>query len=93
MARDSYAHSVGAITDGFGLKDVPSGDALARLIYYAERLRRGPFAWVLHLTAAGLQLASRVAAPFRRASRKVTGKSLPEPPDLTVEPDWDGTLR
>jgi glycosyltransferase involved in cell wall biosynthesis len=88
-------HAVGAVADGFGLQAVPSGKAMARLIYYAERLRRGRLAWVLHLMAGGLHVAGRVAAPFRRGLRKLLpGLAARDPrPDLSVEPDWDGTLR
>jgi glycosyltransferase involved in cell wall biosynthesis len=88
-------HGVEAIVDGFGLHEVTSGQALARLIYYSERLRRGRLAWVLHLLAGSLHVASRVAAPFRRALRRIApalaaGEARP---DLSVEPDWDDTLR
>lgn len=89
-------HPISAIGDAFGLRSIPGGDALARLISYGERWRRSPLAPLMRLLAGGLHLASRATAPLRRVMRAAWSggrASGSTPPDLTVEPEWDGELR
>jgi len=94
--RIDEAKSPLALAQALGLDRVARGEALALLVWYAERLRRGRLGPLLSLMAWG----TRAAARGFRACRGVVRKMLPagmfrggRDVDLAVEPEWDGSLR
>ena len=93
--RIDEARSSSALAQALGLDRVARGEALALLIWYAERLRRGR----LGLLLSFLAWATGAAASAFRACRGVLRRILPartigrrQDVDLAVEPEWDGSL-
>jgi glycosyltransferase involved in cell wall biosynthesis len=94
-SRIEEARNPVALAEALGLDTVAYGAAFARLIWYAEKLRRGPLGallvpidWSLGLLARGyraLRRLARAVLPGQRAASAAV--------DLAVEPKWDGSLR
>jgi glycosyltransferase involved in cell wall biosynthesis len=75
-----------ALGEALGMGGLPHGGSLARLLWVGEWVRRGPLGPLLDLLAGALHAAARVLGACRRGLRR-------EDADLTVEPEWDGSLR
>jgi hypothetical protein len=75
---------------------VAHGDALARLIWRGERLRRSPLGILLRPAAAVVEAAARGAGLLARAGRRLlpgARRARGDAVDLAVEPEWDASLR
>lgn len=82
------------VAEVLGLGGLPHGRGLAVLLRYADRLRRGPFGFLLDAAALLLRPLARLAGMAMGRRRRPSGPAgRPGPEVLGVEPDWDGTLR
>ncbi|MGH9749439.1 MAG: glycosyltransferase [Candidatus Polarisedimenticolia bacterium] len=82
------------VAEVLGLGRLPHGRALAVLLRYADRFRRGPLGFVLDAAASLLRPLARLAGmSMGRGRRRLSGSPGSAAPDLSVEPDWDGSLR
>ena len=98
MDRRRYPPS--AVGEVLGLSDLPGGDSLAHIIWYAERLRRSRVYPILPLLVRGLEGCTRIKgwynSQMRRVRRKVRPSRVAASPSKAqppIEPVWDGSLR
>jgi Glycosyl transferase family 2 len=94
--RIDEARNPSALAQALGLDRVPRGEALALLVWHAERLRRGPLGWLLPWMARGTRAAASVFRVCRGVARTILPAGMTRglrDVDLAVEPEWDGSLR
>ncbi|HKB07351.1 MAG TPA: glycosyltransferase [Candidatus Polarisedimenticolia bacterium] len=84
-----------ALGEALGMGGLPHGESLARLLWVGEWMRRGPLGPLLDLVAGTLRACARaLAACLRLLGRSGPGGGVRGgDTDLTVEPEWDGSLR
>jgi glycosyltransferase involved in cell wall biosynthesis len=84
-----------ALGEALGMGGLPHGESLARLLWVGEWVRRGPFGPLLDLVAGALRATARALAACRRFLCKIgiLGAGQGNDTDLSVEPEWDGSLR
>ncbi len=95
-SRIDAAHDPDALAQALGLHRVSHGAALARLLWYGEKARRGPLGALLHPLAWALGVAAGALGLLRRAYARLlrfAGTGRQRGVDLTIEPEWDGSLR